>query len=285
MHRYVIIFAIVIFGAVLTIWAAGEYLSYPAHRLIGTAPPDLPAERVTIATNNSEYVVGWLIKGQEKHGVVLLLHGVRGDRREMLPRARFLHQLGYTVFLIDLPAHGESDGDHISFGHTESKGVNSALIYLRRRFPNEHIGAIAVSLGAASLVLAKPEPALNAVVLESMFPSIENAVNNRMDVYLGQSGHLFSPLLLSQLPLRLKVSTSQLRPINAIAEMHSPLLIASGADDRYTPLTETQSIYATAQSPKSLWVVEGAGHVDLYEHNPHEYEVRIEEFLGKNLPQ
>jgi len=42
------------------------------------------------------------------------------------------------------------------------------------------VGVIGVSLGAASLVLAKPDPAPSAVVLESMYPTIEEAVSNRL---------------------------------------------------------------------------------------------------------
>jgi len=52
---------------------------------------------------------------------VLLLHGVRADRREMLGRARFLNRLGYGILLIDLPAHGESPDDHITFGAREAR--------------------------------------------------------------------------------------------------------------------------------------------------------------------
>ncbi|MDE2420613.1 MAG: alpha/beta fold hydrolase [Gammaproteobacteria bacterium] len=285
LRRSIVVCTIAMIGFVISVWAAGEFLSYPAHRTIGIAPINLPTEQVTIATSPNNKISGWLMQGHVHQGVVLLLHGVRGDRREMLPRARFLHQLGYTVFLIDLPAHGESDGDHISFGHTEAVGVNAALHFLRQRFPDEHIGAIGVSLGAASLVLAEPKPALDAVVLESMFPAIENAVDNRMDFYLGSQAHLLSPLLLWQLPLRLHVSPSQLRPISAISEMHSPLLIISGAVDRYTPLNETQSIYAAAGQPKSLWIIDGAAHVDLHDYETKEYEKRIGEFFAKYLPQ
>ncbi len=52
------------------------------------------------------------VSGQKGKGAVLLLHGVRADRREMLNRARFLKEEGYSVLLIDLPSHGESDGAH-----------------------------------------------------------------------------------------------------------------------------------------------------------------------------
>lgn len=58
-----------------------------------------------------------------------------------------------------------------------------------------------------------------------------------------------------------------------------PVLIASGDADRHTTLAETERIYAAAAAPKSLWVVEGAAHVDLHEYAPAEYERRIGAFF------
>ena len=51
--------------------------------------------------------------------------------------------------------------------------MRAALAFLERNQPGEPVGMIGVSLGAASLVLAKPDPAPSAVVLESMYPTIE----------------------------------------------------------------------------------------------------------------
>ena len=124
----------------------------------------------------------------------------------MLGRIKFLNQLGYSVVLIDLPAHGQSTGDQITFGFNEAEGVKFALSYIKKRFPNENIGVIGVSLGAASFVLSKQSAMVSAVVLESMFPSIEDAVKDRLHLYLGKAGGVFAPLLLWQLPLRINAS-------------------------------------------------------------------------------
>jgi uncharacterized protein len=64
--------------------------------------------------------------------------------------------LGHVVPLIDLPAHGESEGERIGFGGHESAAVAAALAWLRRELPGERVGVIGVSLGAAELVLAEP---------------------------------------------------------------------------------------------------------------------------------
>jgi pimeloyl-ACP methyl ester carboxylesterase len=285
MRRIRVIVVVLLILGLLAVGAAGQFLIQPDQHAIGNPPADLPTERVMLTAADGYRISGWLIAGQASHGVVLLVHGVRADRRDMLPRAHFLHRLGYRVMLIDLPAHGESSGDFISYGVHDALAVTAALNYLHWHYPTEHIGAIGVSLGAAAVVLSQPKPALDAVVLESMFPTIEQAVGNRLDYRLGTEAHLLSPLLLWQLPLRLHISPAQLRPISVIGQLHSPLLIAGGAIDRYTPPNETVQLYNAAQPPKSLWIVPGAAHVDLFDHDPVTYEAKVGGFLWQYLPQ
>ncbi|MGZ8184758.1 MAG: alpha/beta hydrolase [Methylobacter sp.] len=279
MHRFSIVFVC----AAIVIGSAGEMLSRSAHRTIGNPPSDLLAEPVELRTATNGAISGWLVRGKTGLGAVLLLHGVRADRREMIGRAKFLNRLGYSVFLIDLPAHGESSGARITYGFCEAEGVNVALSYLSREFPSEKIGVIGVSLGAASLVFSNPTAAPSAVVLESMFPTIEEAVADRLNLHLGSQGSSLAPLLLWQLPLWLGVSAEELHPITALASLHAPVLIASGAMDRHTTLAETKRIFEAAPAPKELWVIEGAAHVDLYVFEPDAYKEKISTFLAKYL--
>ncbi len=269
--------------AVALAGGAGEVLSHAALRSIGTPPADLPAKPIVLRTARNHPVAGWMIGGKPGDGVVVLLHGVRGDRREMIGRARFLNRLGYSVLLIDLPAHGESAAERITYGSNESEGVRTALGYVSREFPDERVGVVGVSLGAASLVLSEPNPAPSAVVLESMFPTMTEAVSNRLRRYLGPLAEPLAPFLLWQLPLRLGVWPEQLQPIARLSSLRSPVLIASGSIDRHTTLSETKRLYDAASRPKELWVVEGAAHVDLHEFDPAAYESKISAFLAKYL--
>ena len=282
--RRIVVVAVcgVAFSAIALV-SIGSYLSAAIHSSIGEAPQELRATTVRISTSPTGVVVGWFARGQAGLGGVLLLHGVRANRRDMLDRAIFLEQAGYSVLLIDLPGHGESTGDKITFGVREGAGVLAALGYLRRELPGERLGVIGVSLGAASLVLAHPQPAPNAVVLESMYPTIEEAVTDRLAIRLGPAGAKLAPLLLWQLPFQLGVSPSELRPIDHIAALGSPVLIASGTTDEHTSWAETQRIYSAAMPPKELWAVEGAAHVDLHRYKPKEYETRILQFFSRYL--
>lgn len=264
---------------------AGEILTAAAHRPIGQAPADLRVRDVRITVGSDGAVSGWFIRGKAGQGVVLLLHGVRSDRRQMLGRARFLAAAGYSVLSIDLPAHGESTGSRITFGAREAQGVSAALRFLRAECPGERLGVIGASLGAASLVLARPQPAPDAVVLEAMFPTIEEATANRLRMRLGTPGELAVPALLVQLRMRLDVAPADLRPIDHVAALNAPTLIVSGGQDQHTTQAQTLRLFEAASHPKELWVVQGAAHVDLHAFDPAAYEARVAAFLRKHLPR
>ena len=221
--------------------------------------------------------------GRVGGGAVLLLHGVRADRRAMLPRSLALQQLGYAVLLMDLPAHGESAGERITYGRDEGASVRHALLWLRTQLPDEKVGVIGASLGGAALVLSNAVPAPDAVVLEAMFPTIEAAVSNRIHTRVGVLSQLLTPLLVWQLPLRLGVDLAQLRPIDQMASLRAPVLVAGGADDMLTTKAETQQLFDAANAPKQLWVVPGAAHVDLYAYAPAEYAAHVFGFLQHHL--
>ena len=269
--------------ALVSVLAVGEVLTRAAHRPVGEPPPDLHASAVTIPIGGGDTLSAWFARGASGHGAVLLLHGVRSDRRQMVGRARFLREAGYSVLLADLPAHGRSTGRRITFGHREARGVRAALEFLRRKVPDAGIGVIGVSLGAASLVLADPRPAPDAIVLESMYATVADAVEDRLAMRFGPAGRLMAPVLLWQLGPRLGVTASQLRPVDRIGQLDAPLLIISGARDLHTPLRDTERLFAAARAPRMLWVVPDAAHVDLHRHDPAGYEDRVLAFLETPL--
>jgi alpha-beta hydrolase superfamily lysophospholipase len=267
----------------VTAIGVGQALIRPATRLVGSAPGDLHAQTVVFPSSTHETVSAWFAHGTAGNGVVLLLHGVRADRRSMQQRARALQAAGFGVMLMDLPAHGESTGAHITFGLREAEGVRAALAYLREMVPQENVGVVAVSLGAASFVLANAAPQPHAVVLESMYPTITQAVEDRLAIRLGSLGRFLAPALLWQIPLRLGISPEQLRPIQAMQQLDAPVMVAAGTLDRHTTRDETLHIFDAAHQPKELWLVEGAAHVDLQAYDPQACAARVLPFLIQYL--
>ena len=139
--------------------------------------------------------------------------------------------------------------------------------------------------GAASLLGSEPLAA-DALVLESVYPTIRQAVSNRLAAWLGPvggAGRWFTSPVLGLIGLESGVHETELQPIARIGRIRAPLLLLSGTVDRYTPLAEAESLFAHAPAPKSFWPVAGAAHEDLYAYMPHEYEQRVGSFLAAHL--
>ena len=242
-------------------WYLGGQLIAPANHPV-SMPGDFPVENVTIAGDGHPITGSWRDLGGGSP-VVLLLHGIRADRASMVPRARLLVEAGFSVLMIDLQAHGETPGEHITLGW--------------------RVGVIGTSLGGAAVLLA-PQPAgFDAVVLESVYPRLARAVENRIRLRLGWLAPMLEPLLLAQVNLRLHVSAEQLEPIRFIAALGAPVLVAAGSDDAHTTTEETREMYEAAREPVSLWIVEGAAHQDLARFDERGYRKNVVSFLRVHL--
>lgn len=276
------VLALVVSGAALS-WVAGTRLVSSTPHAVAL-PADFQARAVSLPLSGHRSVEGWFVPGAGK-GAILLLHGIRADRRQMLARARFLSAAGYAVLLIDLPGQGASHAPAITFGLQEAEGVKAALDWLQGQVPGQPLGLIGVSLGAASFMLCSTCPQVHAAVLESMYPTIEEAVEDRLRVRAGIFAVPLSKLLLWQLPLRLDIQPRQLRPIDAMPRLRMPVLVAAGDRDLHTTIAETRRIFAAAPEPKALWEVRGAAHVDLHRFDAREYEERIGRFFAGSFEQ
>ena len=87
--------------------------------------------------------------------------------------------------------------------------------------------------GAAALLGSRPLP-VQALVLESVYPTVADAVRHRLRAWLGSLGHALTPSVLGWLFPREGVTADALRPVDRIHEQTAPVFLLAGAADRYT---------------------------------------------------
>jgi fermentation-respiration switch protein FrsA (DUF1100 family) len=277
-----LIFAGVCIAAV-ALFLAGTYASLPAPAAIGPAPENLPVESISIASGSGARLSGWFVRGRPGGGAVMLMHGIRANRLEMLGRARFLHAQGFSVLLFDFQASGESSGDRITFGYREAADARAAFDILRKKAPGERTGVIGLSLGGASAVLADPPLEADAMVLEAVYSDFVTAVKNRLAMRCSRFCAVFAPLLTWQVKPRLGFDPAALAPAAHISRIHAPLLLVAGERDEHATPEDVKQIYSAANQPKTMWIVPGAAHVDFHRAAPEEYERRVLGFLSSAL--
>ena len=121
------------------------------------------------------------------------------------------------------------------------------------------------------------------MVLESVYPTIEDAISDRLSARLGPWGGALTPLLTVQLQPRLGFGAEQLRPIDRVSSILVPKLFIAGTEDRSTTIRETRRLFQAAAAPKDIWEIAGAGHEDLCAFAGTEYRRRVSAFLRRFL--
>src|ERR1700754_1982892 len=201
-------------GAVILI-IAGTYLAATglqdsSNHFVGRPPLDLQASNITYASGAGVLIHGWLVPGKPKQGVVVLLHPVRGDRRDMISRAEFLRKRGYALLMIDFQSHGENRGPLFTYGDLESRDVTGALQYLRHKLPGEKVAIIGMQMGADAFVLSEDRPPVVAAVLEQMYPTINRAIASRVRNNIGPLAPLFSWLVFVEMQSQNEIPANRL---------------------------------------------------------------------------
>jgi pimeloyl-ACP methyl ester carboxylesterase len=188
---------------------------------------------------------------------ILLLHGNAGSAfsSEQLRHCESLRELGFSVLGFDYRGFGMSAGV-ASEAHMEQDADAAFQALIERDIPPSHIILWGHSLGSGPAVVLASDHAVAALVLFGAFTSIPDAAQ---DTY-------------PYLPVKW-IAGIRFASIGRIARVHVPALITHSAGDTVIPFHHAQRLFAAANEPKRLLVLDGVysegfgGHIAaLYEH-------------------
>lgn len=242
---------------------------------IATLPPAFPGgasdpvaalgltyEDVTFATADGLTLRGWFFPAAQPHAPAMLYAPATShDQRSGLSLVRTFHDAGYHVLLFSYRGHALSDGRKGSFtyGEAESRDVDAAVQYLYEARGIRNIGLVGHSAGAVSAILsAARNPLVGAVVAVAPY----NCVT---DVWQTSRPPLV-PAFILDWALWVAEKTrgfdrEQVCPVRVVEQIAPrPLLVIHGTDDHRITEEQVQELFAAAEEPKALWLVEGASH-------------------------
>jgi fermentation-respiration switch protein FrsA (DUF1100 family) len=215
-----------------------------------------------------------------KNGVLILVGHGHGDHRSVNQYALYVHN-GYGVLAWDFRAHGESGGELSTLGYLEALDVEAALEYGLQQADVEHIGAWGGSMGgAAVLELAARRTEIEAVVVDSVFPTLEDELSWAV------TKEIFIPFIRYFAERETGLDLEMLRPVDRIQDISPrPVLIIQGEADTMIPPDSAQRLYNNSGDPRYLWTEAGVGHVGMYSSYPEKYEQRVIGFFDDYLLQ
>ena len=285
--------------AALLLWLflplARAFTLAAAHHTDPVAPSDLAMEDIRFKvevltaprTVSDVDLAAWSLHTVHGAPAVVLVHGFKTSREEMVPWARFLHDGGYNVLLLDTRGCGKSGGLTVGLGATEPHDIALAVDAARTEFGTTKVAVLGISLGAGAAILAAADdPDITAVIADSAWTDQDFQLGRLSYV---QAGPIRVPLLpygVGAVNLLVGADVAKARPIDAIGRIspRSLLLIHSADDDNATtPVEGARRLFAAAGEPKQLWVAPRGGHVGALTASPAEYRARVLDFLALSL--
>lgn len=229
---------------------------------------------------------GWYAQPSGMAAIIILCHGLPGDKRDMAGLAAALMDAGFGVLAFDFRNWGGSDRTRVTFGYREVQDVVGAVEFVqaRRVGGKHHIGVVGLSMGAAAAILAAAvTPAIQAVVADSSYARLDQSVERVARRFLKPLAWLVSRRArLGEHVIGAPLAA--VAPVEAIAHVSPrPILLIHGGRDRLTDVEDAYALYRASGDPKTLWIIERAGHAGARRVGPEKYDRRIVGFLKQHL--
>jgi pimeloyl-ACP methyl ester carboxylesterase len=257
----------------------------PRREFHSAAEYGLVGEEVRFAAPDGLSLRGcWIPAGERGAPAVVIMHGHGGSIDTDLHRAPALHRAGFSVFLFDFRAHGESAGKIAAFGCHERHDVQGAVAWVKARGAGQ-VGLLGFSYGGIAAMLGAPLcPDVAAVVTDGGPVRMTTAIAGR-GVEWGFPrwfSKVFAWLIVPITSLRLGVNLFRYDAVRWVGKIAPrPILFIHGEDDQVS--VDFDDLWNAAGEPKEAWRLPGVGHTKASEVYPDEFERRVIGFFAKHL--
>ena len=245
-------------------------------------------EEVEILSEDGYRLRGVMEQREEGHRWVVLLHGYTGSRQMMYSYAYWYAEHGYSVLAPDFRCQGESEGDYIGLGATDSRDLEGWIGLILQRDPQAQIILHGLSMWASTALIYAagdiPEN-IRAVIADCAFTDAYSMFKEK----IGSWFHLpaFPVVDSAELVIRLRAGydLKETSPLKAVSVSKVPTFFIHGKEDRMIPVSMCLELYNAASCEKEIMIVDGAGHAQSSEKDPVRYFGEVEKFLGRYIKQ
>jgi len=254
-----------------------RFFFYPNRVLY--ADPDrmgIPAEVVHFPSLNGKNLVALFLPTAAKpRGTIVHFHGNFGNVSNHFPLALFLTRQGFDVLSVDYEGYGASEG-HPTIKNVVEDGI-AAVRYAQAhlRDPKTGVCVFGQSLGGAvGIFVAAKETEVKGAVIEAAFSGYRRMGRAAM------SRHILTWPMVMLAPFLSRAYD----PVDFVAQISPrPLLLIHGDADLTVPARMSRALYEAAHEPKKLWIVPGAGHLEVHRVAGKSYEDEIAGFFERAI--
>lgn len=246
-------------------------------------------EDVTIPSFDQTRLHGWWMSAGADAPTVLVLHGVKQNRTDVLRTALMLRRAGFNVLMFDGRAHGHSEGRFVTYGFYERRDVEAAIEWLivEKGIERNRVGLAGESMGAAiALQVAAHNPWIRAVWADSPFASLKRVAEEFVRRVTGLPDAVLNPVIWTTIRVanyRGNFDIETINPFELAARITCPVTLVHGTKDLMIAITHSEQIYEALCGEKQIWLVDGARHARAISHARGEYATRLTGFFTEKL--
>ena len=213
----------------------------------------LDAESIRLNTPDGLALEAWYAPVASPKAIVIFLSGIQNPSvTAYFPHAAWLQREGYASVLVEMRAHGGSDGDRIGLGITEVNDVRAAVSFIRsRNTPYIPIVAFGVSMGGATAINAFGEiPDIAGVISLSAYASFPDMFCQQMARTLGVPDSITQiekPFVWLYLGVTYGFDKLHINPLAEIQKANGrPILLMQSLDDSQVSYSNFEMLSAAA---------------------------------------
>ena len=228
---------------------------------------------VELPSEDGVVLRGWVADVESPRGTVVLGHGYRDDRRQMLALVPALAALGLRALLIDFRAHGRSDGKHITIGYEEARDVRASLAYAAKELSGP-VSYVGFSMGAAAYLLSGIEA--HCAILDSPYETLAQAIAVRGAFVRAPAGMLEA--FRREKEQRCALVIEEIKPVERAATLERPTLFVFARGDAWVGPDSRRRYRETMSSSCEYAEVDGSHDV----HMDAAWVLHVARFLEKH---
>ncbi|MDO5558900.1 MAG: alpha/beta hydrolase [Oscillospiraceae bacterium] len=222
----------------------------------------------------------------KNNNVVVMVHGLGGNRFTNYPIAKFFLENGYNVVTYDQRSTNENMAERSTFGYLEKYDLIDCINFAQQYALGYKIGVWGESFGGATAVqgaaFEKTQDYLSFLILDCPVSSMEwmvteemKSMNTGMPVgYMAWCGNFVNKM-------KLGFTYKDADSAQAAKKITIPSLVINSETDTITPYFMGKDIFDNlASTDKELWTVDDCGHTEMWLKHNKEYQNRVLKIIG-----
>ncbi|WP_075589740.1 alpha/beta hydrolase [Labilibacter marinus] len=218
---------------------------------------------------------------EQQKGTVILVHGIRSGKEHYLPVSKLLSKHGYNSVLVDLRAHGQSEGKYTTFGYHEKYDM-SILVDSLMKMNNvsHHIGIWGNSLGAAvSLQAMSIDKRIKFGIIESTFADFKTVVHEYSAGTVGFNVPILNNYAIWWAEIIGDFNGKEVVPSEAVKNISQAVMMVHGTVDSNIDIKYGKKNFKNlASTEKSFVEVPNANHGNVWQVGGERYFQQVIDF-------